>query len=72
MATSCVIREETLNAWDVIICTGPVGERKPLGRFSTRSEAEQFAQAELQKMNEGGGTKYALHVDACPCWQKQL
>lgn len=69
----CVVRDETLNYWSVLICPGVVGERKPLSRFSTRSEAEQFAKAELAKMNDGQAeTKYVLHVDDCPCWQRQL
>ncbi len=68
----CVIREETLSAWDVIICPGVVGERTALGRFSTKSEAEQFAREQLEKMNAQGDTRYILHVDACPCWQREL
>ena len=69
----CVVRDETLNYWSVLICPGLVGERKPLARFSTRSEAETFAQAELAKMNSNQSTtKYVLHVDDCPCWQRQL
>ena len=69
----CVVRDETLNYWTVLICPGAVGERKPLAKFSTRGEAEQFARTELTKMNaEQSGTKYVLRVDDCPCWQKQL
>lgn len=69
----CVVRDETLNYWSVLICPGLVGERKPLARFSTRSEAEAFAQAELAKINRKQSTnKCILHVDDCPCWQREL
>ncbi len=68
----CVVRDESLNHWTVLICPGAVGERKPLKTFGTRSEAEAFARDELAKLNAGGAKKTILHVDDCPCWQKQL
>jgi hypothetical protein len=69
----CVIRDESLNSWTVQVCPGAVGTRKPLAKFSTRGEAEAFARLELVKMNSGAGAKvHILHVDDCPCWQKQL
>lgn len=68
----CVIRDENLSHWDVIICPGLVGERKPLARFSTRGEAEAFANQRLAELNSKEGHKYVLHVDDCPCWQKEL
>jgi hypothetical protein len=69
----CVIRDDSLNGWTVRICTGVIGDQTELGKFSTRGEAESFAQAELQKLNSRPGEKrYLLHVDDCPCWQKEL
>lgn len=69
----CVLRDESLCAWTVQICPGAVGKRTALAKFSTRGEAEAFAKLELVKMNSGEGDKiFVLHVDDCPCWQKQL
>jgi len=69
----CVIRDESLNSWTVQVCPGIVAKRKPLAKFSTRGEAEAFARIELGKMNSGKGENVCiLHVDDCPCWQKQL
>lgn len=69
----CVVRHESLNHWDVLICRGVSAEREVLGSFTTRSEAEMFADAELARLNTAGQPKrYVLHVDDCPCWQKQL
>lgn len=69
----CVLRDDSLSAWTVLVCPGALGKRKPLAKFSTRGEAEAFAKAELEKMNSGQKEKnYILHVDDCPCWQKQL
>lgn len=69
----CVLREDSLNGWVVMICKGIIGDRAPLGRFSTQSEAETFATAELAKLNASAGAKrFILHVDDCPCWQKEL
>jgi hypothetical protein len=68
-----VIRDESLNYWSVIICAGSASGRKPLKQFSTRGEAEAFAQGELARLNaQGGEKKYILHVDDCPCWQREL
>lgn len=69
----CVIRDDSLNGWAVRICTGVTGDQTELGKFGTRGEAEMFAQAQLQKLNSHPGKKrYILHVDDCPCWQKEL
>ncbi len=69
----CVIRDDSLNSWTVLVCPGVVSKRKPLAKFSTRGEAEAFAKAQLTKMNSRSDDKcYILHVDDCPCWQKQL
>ena len=69
----CVVRDETLNSWSVMICPGLTGKRKPLGKFGTRGEAEAFAHKEILRMNaESPGKRIVLHVDDCPCWQKQL
>jgi hypothetical protein len=68
----CVVRDEELTGWSVLICPGVAGARKPLARFSTRSQAEEFANAEMIRLNKGGDKKFVLHVDDCPCWQKQL
>lgn len=69
----CVLRDDSLNAWTVQVCPGAMGKRKALAKFSTRGEAEAFAKLELAKMNSGQEDKvYILHVDDCPCWQKQL
>lgn len=69
----CVVRDESLNSWTVLICPGIARERKPLAKFSTRGEAEAFANAELTRLNTGAkDRRYILHVDDCPCWQKQL
>jgi hypothetical protein len=69
----CVIRDDSLSHWSVMICPGTVGGRKPLKQFSTRGEAEAFARSELARLNAPGGEKkYILHVDDCPCWQREL
>lgn len=69
----CILRDETLSGWEVLECKGIAGDRKPLGRFSTRSEAEAFAHTELARLNSKPGPRvYILHVDDCPCWQKEL
>ena len=69
----CVIRDDSLNAWTVMVCPGVESQRKPLAKFSTRGEAEAFARIELAKMNRDEDQKaYILHVDDCPCWQRQL
>lgn len=68
----CVIREDGLTGWSVLICPGVTGSRKPLARFGTRSEAEDFAKAEMLRLNSTGTSRFVLHVDDCPCWQKQL
>lgn len=68
----CVIRDESLNYWTVLICPGLTGERQLLGKFSTQGEAFAFAKLEVARINKAGGGKRVLHVDDCPCWQKQL
>jgi hypothetical protein len=69
----CVVRDENLSGWAVRICRGRAGDQTPLGNFSTRGEAEDFAKAELLKLNaQPGKIAYILHVDDCPCWQKEL
>lgn len=69
----CVIRDESLQHWTVLVCAGLNGDRKPLGQFSTRGEAEAFARGELVKLNaQEKGKRFILHVDDCPCWQKQM
>lgn len=69
----CVIRDESLQHWTVLICAGLNGDRTPLGQFSTRGEAESFARGELTKLNaQQKDKRLILHVDDCPCWQKQL
>ena len=69
----CILRDETLNGWDVFECKGLTAKRIPLGRFSSRSDAEAFARIELARLNSQPGSRvYILHVDDCPCWQKEL
>lgn len=69
----CVIRGESLQEWTVQICAGLNGGKQLLGQFATRGEAEQFARAELVRLNSQTSLhRYILHVDDCPCWQKEL
>ena len=69
----CVIRDDSLRTWSVMICRGMLGDRTPLAEFSTRGEAEDFARAELARLNAvPNGKIHILHVDDCPCWQHEL
>ena len=69
----CILRDESLNSWAVMLCKGITGDRTPLGRFGSRGEADAFARQQMEKLNSGPGDKITiLYVDDCPCWQKEL
>ena len=69
----CVFRDDSLTHWKVAVCHNRGVDQDILGQFFSQSEAEAFARAEQTRRNNAGlKTPYALHVDDCPCWQKQL
>jgi hypothetical protein len=69
----CVFRDDSLTHWKVAVCHDCGVDKEVLGQFSSQGEAEAFAMSEqIRRNNAGLRTPYALHVDDCPCWQKQL
>lgn len=69
----CVIRDDRLTCWKVAVCHGSFVDQELLGEFGSLGEAEAFARQEQARRNQSSQEPpCALHVDDCPCWQKQL
>ncbi len=65
----CVLRDENLIGWRVAICGGN-GRGTVLQRFSSQSEATQWAMAERDRRHAAGEDKWVVRVnDDCPCRQ---